>query len=414
MNLVVFVSLVVVIASVEEDHAEKYRRMEKEARRERMQDWSARVLQYDLSKSDQAQLANDRILVSNESYRQIFEVYEKNDQCPYFITSDSLLNAYHVLFEESVRRMELQLAAKGPEILGFMLKNLEGLDRQLTGNPDLAKAAKRRAQLVLGIALRLMDADFRFKDRKLDRMIADEVKRIEKGAGMFLPDWLDDSAVLMLDYSRYKPRAFYTQTEELQRYFRAVAWLQSIPFRLENDEEFLSILMLANSLHRKHFDHWTEQQPYTRFFDAYSLFIGLPDDWSLAMELKSGQIGNGHFSWDLNGEWFNKTIRKYRLKEHAKRPLINDQVVDGEDSIGSHYRIISAYRTPASVLFQRTTDNREFERAYPTGLEVAIALGSDFARQALQDPQKEKLLQTIGANRRHFKGDSLYFRPSLE
>ncbi len=86
------------------------------------------------------QLEKNRILVSNESYRQIFEAYKEINHCPYFITSDSLLNAYHVLYEESVRRMELQLAAKGPEILGFMLKNLEGLDQQLKGNPDLAKA----------------------------------------------------------------------------------------------------------------------------------------------------------------------------------------------------------------------------------------------------------------------------------
>lgn len=410
MNMVAFISLVVVIASVEEDHAGKYRRMEEEARRERMQDWSTRVPQYDLSKSDQAHLEKDRILVSNESYRQIFKAYEENDHCPYFITSDSLLNAYHVLYGESVRRMELQLAAKGSEILGFMLKNLDGLDRQLKGNPALAKAANRRAQIVLGIALRLMNEDFRFKDRKLDRLIGDEVKRIEKGTGVFRPEWLGDSAVQGLDYSRYKPRGFYTQTEELQRYFRAVAWLQSIPFRLKNDEEFLSILMLANSLHGKHFDHWTEQRPYARFFDAYSLFIGLPDDWSLATELESGQTGNGYFSYDLAGEWFTEGSRKYRLEEYAGRPLINDQVVDGEDSIGPHYRIISAYRTPASILFQRTTDNREFERSFPTGLEVAVALGSGFARKALLDPQKDKLLETIADAKTYFCGDSLYFQ----
>ncbi len=155
----------------------------REASQERRRDWSHRVDLLNISDADQKQLDKNRILVASETYLQMFSAYKENTHCPFFITSDSLLNAYHVLYEESIRRMELQLAAKGPEILGFMIENLEGLDKQLKGNPQLASAAKRRAQIVLGIALRLMDEDFCFKDRKLDRLIKEEVTRIERGNG---------------------------------------------------------------------------------------------------------------------------------------------------------------------------------------------------------------------------------------
>ncbi|MGE4489293.1 MAG: DUF3160 domain-containing protein [Kiritimatiellales bacterium] len=411
------------LGKTEESFQIQWQRQQELFRNECLKDWHSQTNLAGLTASDQDKLEENRILVANESYRQIFEAYQENNAHPFFITSDSLLNAYHVLYEESIRRMELQLAAKGPEILSVMLKNIEPLDKQLKGNSKLASAAKHRAKLVLGIGLRLMDENFRFGDKTLDPLLNDEVKRIEKASGIFRPDWLGDSPVQTLDYSRYQPRGFYTQTESLTRYFRAVAWLQSIPFRLNSDEEFLSILMMSNSLYRKHFSNRAEQEHYTRFFDAHSLFIGLQDDWSLVTQIDLERYGNGDFTWNLTGEWFNKRIRERYLESYANRPLINDQIID--NAIGPNYRIISAYRTPASVLFQRTTDIRQFNRPYPTGLEVATALGSDFVRQTLKDPQKEKLLKTIDSSRQYFQstisqrvfgvsqssfGKSLYFQ----
>jgi len=42
-------------------------------------------------------------------------------------------------------------------------------------------------------------------------------------------------------------RGFYDRTEALARYFRAVSWLESVPFRPSRDEELLSFLMLAHA-----------------------------------------------------------------------------------------------------------------------------------------------------------------------
>jgi hypothetical protein len=388
--------------------ADKYRELSEAARKEHLLDWTARTNLPSLSSFERDKLKKNRILITGETYKQIFEAYENPESCPFFITSDSLLNGYHVLYEESIRKMELRLADRGPVILNFMLTNLNGIANQPTGNPELVAAAEHRAKLVLGIALRLMDAESRFNDPELDRQIDAEVSRIETAEGMFRPEWLGDSPVQMIDYSRYKPRGFYTQTESLKRYFRAVAWLQSIPFRLKNDEELLSVLMMANSLNLEYFKDETEQQSYTLFFDAYSLFIGVQEDWSLLTELKRTKTGYGQFTEDLNGEGLDR-CRKYML-EYKERPLINDQWIDEENEIGPNYRVISAYRTPAAVLFQRTADTREFQRSFPAGLEVAVALGSGFAQQALNDPDKEKLLKTIDASQPYFSGKSLYFQ----
>ena len=94
--------------------------------------------------------------------------------------------------------------------------------------------------------------------------------------------------------------------------------------------------------------------------------------------------------------------------------LINDQVRFAPDNPNEvaepQFRILSAYRTPGSILFQRTTDLRTFSRPYPNGLEIPIALGSGFAKRALRDPQKERVLKTIASCEPHFQGHSLYLQ----
>ena len=160
---------------------------------------------------------------------------------PLFITSDSLLKAYNVLFEESIYRLENKRASQLPDILQLILKNMETADRNPKGKPDLVAAAKRRAMLVVGIALRLIDDSFRFKNEQWNSILDEETKRIVHAKGAEMPAWLGkpDASFIAIDYTRYMARGFYSRSDQLQRYFRAVAWLQSIPFRLGSDEEFL-------------------------------------------------------------------------------------------------------------------------------------------------------------------------------
>ena len=69
------------------------------------QDWRAAAREHGLTDEDIARLERDGILVTNETYKQVFSAYLSGD-LPLFITSDSLLNAYHVLYEESIRQLE--------------------------------------------------------------------------------------------------------------------------------------------------------------------------------------------------------------------------------------------------------------------------------------------------------------------
>ncbi len=373
--------------------------------------WQNEARKSGLSETDISMLEKNRILISNRAYKQIFSAYLSGDQ-PLFITSDSLLNAYHVLYEESVFRLENKMASRLPEILRFMLKNLEDTDDHLEGKPDLAARAKKRAMLVTGIAMKLMDPSFRFDDDKLNTILAKETKKIVAAKGVEMPQWLGepDTSFMALDYSRYEPRGFYRRTEKLKQYFRAVSWLQSIPFHIDRDEELLSILMLGNSVGGNRFDNYAMQQDFELFFQVYRSFIGSGDDWDLMSAARNRLYLN------LNGDDLQQ--RRERLLKKAerqkKKALINDQIrlppQDVNKIAGPEFRIITAYHTPSAILFQKTTDRRRFSRDYPDGLAVPAALGSTFARRKLVDSGRHDFLKTIDSCRIYFRGKSLYLK----
>ena len=363
-----------------------------------------------LSKPDIEKLKKQKVLMTNETYKQVFEPYIEGN-IPLFITSDSLLNAYHVLFEESILRLEKANTKRLSKILKIAWDNLQNVDKGIKGDSDLIKPAKKRALIIVGVSLKLMGDKSLKCDKDIEKIIDKEVKKIEKGTGSGKPKWLGkpDPGFLAIDYSRYKPRGFYTRNDKLKKYFRTVSWLQSIPFRLKNDEEFLSILMLGYSINKK--VYYEKRRMIHSYFDCYRQFIGDKDDWDLEFASKQS---TGLNKADLNSGYLENLRKKLTADLHKSgdAPRINDQIrfmpENTEKPAEVGFRIISAYRTPDSIMFFRTTGEIEFSRAFPTGLEVCAALGSQYAAKKLVYKDKKKLLKKIEECKVLFKGDSLY------
>ncbi len=376
--------------------------------------WQARAQEIGLSESDISALEKNRLLIADETHKQIFSAYQSASN-PLFITSDSLLNAYHVLYEESVFHLEKAMAARFPGIIRHILSNLQNCDEYLTGRPDLVSASKKRALLVTGIALGLVDDSFGFDVDGLDEILEQETGKIIAAKEVAMPKWLGkpDETFTALDYKRYKVRGFYTRSEQLGRYFRAMAWLQSIPFRVGEDEELLAMLMLGSAAVPDGSDESTGGKDLHLLFRSYKAFIGTGDDWDL---LTAAQLVPSKLRMDLDGDALHKQRGRLRKKAADARngSLINDQIriapEDGDGESELQFRIVSAYRTPGSILFQQTTNPRRLQRFYPDGLEIAISLGSNFARKGLEDSQKQEVLEIIESCQRFFEGRSLYFR----
>jgi hypothetical protein len=115
-------------------------------------------------------------------------------------------------------------------------------------------------------------------------MIRTETHRIEQATGCYAPVWIEKGDNdYRIDYSRFKPRGFYSQTDALSRYFRALGWLQSVPFRVDRDDELLAILALGRCMAPGELTDETKRQRCLAFFKCCRESIGDRDDWDLTV-----------------------------------------------------------------------------------------------------------------------------------
>ncbi|QEG27379.1 hypothetical protein GobsT_21330 [Gemmata obscuriglobus] len=344
-------------------------------------------------------LREQKFLVTGTTRRQVFSPYVGND-VPVFITSDSVLSAYHVLLEESIYRMELANSRKLPGVLARAVKNLDEAAASFPGRAQLAKPATKRAAIFLGVARNLLDDKILPNDADVSGDVQAEVKRVVAGVGTEKPTWLGppDRGFAAVDYSRFTPRGFYTRTPALQRHFRAVAWLQAIPFRLDRDEELVAFVLMR----RAYFGAQPNAQIDQSIWDSFRAFLGNRDDWDLS--------DVWHSPKDLTNAELDRVRQKYAGSGESWKSQINDQlrVAPTEPGAGSElaFRFLSAYRLPDAVMFARTVPGVE-KRVLPSGLDVAAALGSPLARDKLKK-ERPQLLTEIDKQRPLFKGDNVY------
>jgi hypothetical protein len=258
---------------------------------------------------------------------------------------------------------------------------------------------------VLGTALELLGGASIQPDADTERLIREEVGRVEAASGQTKPAWLCP-AVEAIDYSRYKPRGFYTQSEDLSRYFRAVAWLQSIPFCVDHDEELLAILMLGNCMADQRFQgNSAKQARYRDFFKLFRELLGDRDDWDLSV---AAAAIPGDLKIDLSAGGLKELQQSLHAKaaQEKHEPQINDQMV-WPGQLGLGFRILSAHRTPDAILFQRISPPGSL--SFPSaGLDVCTALGATYAARHLEEREREKVLKTIDESKGLFSQRNLY------
>ncbi len=342
------------------------------------------------------QLERDRLLISGKTLPQSFSAYIpellRGSTVPFFITSDAVLNAFHVLLEESTQRWE---ATNARELHGLLRPIYENLPAALADRRDRAELERGlpRARRVIAVALRLLGEDVALEDGD-KALVEEEVARITRAEGTLKPAWLGDpdDGFLAIDYTRFKPVGCYTQSEPLRRYFRAVRWLQCIPFRPMYDEELAAILLLGGACR-----DYAAVQTVARF----SVLIGAGDDRSLAHAVSAAQTG------------YTLVESRERLASaQQKAPAVIDQLRwiprDPNEVAEVSYRILPSAPLPDAVMFQRTTDPRRHERATPTGLELAAMLGSPVAAEVFQGTDNASLRADLEGCRPLFEGQSIY------
>jgi hypothetical protein len=361
--------------------------------------WAEQARVLDLSEAEISALADQGVVVTSHEYRQAFVPYlarmKSQIPAPVFITSDAVLNGYHVLFEESVVRTERRRAQLLEPLLDELWRQLrEGMPAPGTSR-ELDEDAWRCALVTIGTAVELLGGETAGTGAEIDALIDHEVHRVEQARVRAASWWLG----VELDYTRYRPRSFYAGEPALERLFRATAWLQAIPFRLDRDADLVAIRILADAYRQLPEGTRTAMAGVDAAFDS---LVGPQDDPSIAwvaarLESRGVHRSPSSTSWR---RWLSREI-----EQHGPKPAVNDQLrgslIAGDSSAEASVRVLPSRRTSDSVLFQKLADGPPPHpprlELMVSGLHVCAALGAQPCRDFLrsEDPAIALLVQQL-------------------
>jgi hypothetical protein len=341
--------------------------------------WQAAAAKRRLGAAAVAQLGRDKIAYG-PSVKQSFTPYFGG---PVFITSDSLLNAFHVLFEDSFREWELRNCGELRKHLEIVFQQARENLRKSPYAPSDTAPAWRQAQVAIGPALCLLGSPIDLFDDDVRPEIQRQLVKIRAADAAELPDWLapGEPKFMAVDYRACKPIGFYAGDEKLADYFRAVRWLQSVPFRANRNAELAAIGMLGYGLDRAY------RSGGQQFLGIYSVILGVTDTRGLPEAAYDFQ--NFFSNYRGTATWTDALRAKKRwelgqvMSHDDWMKLGRDELPPNADGLLANvvYHIIPAYRVWDSALFQTLAD-RQLE---PEGLAVAVALGSTFAGEHMQN-----------------------------
>ncbi len=306
-----------------------------------------------------ARLAAQGFVVLPRYHKQIFSPYI-GGPLPYYVTVDSAHHTYHVLFEKALKDVERALSAQ----VRRLVRGLHG--EVAAAKPPAASPWEEGHALAFGylaVAERLLSGEggIAVAASPLASKVAAEVELVLGAGGPATSPLFGVTE----DYALYRPRGFYAGDVNLEAYFRAVTWLGRRGFRVVDRQETAAAILLVRAL-----DESEElRETHRRVASILDDLVGPPDDLTVEEYTQS---------LDAAGQADLEEVRAALSKLRA--PEINAQVLPPdawrnfrEETKG--LRLLPSRRLPDAWLFQRLNE-QDPEHRLPSGLEVALALGS--------------------------------------
>jgi len=187
----------------------------------------------DLTEQQKRQLARVGFVVAPDEAEQMFMLYEsytETDDAANFITVDSLLQAWHVFYDFSLRTVESEkLAPLAEQMTEALLQDAAAQLEAADGGP-VREAASRNLGY-LAVAQRLLDPAAAVPDA-VRGVVEEELALIEAHGGFSASPIFGYNE----DYSQYVPRGHYTRSEALERYFKAMMWYGRLSMLLKGGD----------------------------------------------------------------------------------------------------------------------------------------------------------------------------------
>jgi hypothetical protein len=331
--------------------------------------------------------------------KQFYQLYEsiRYEEKPVFVTTDSVLHVYHLMFDKLLRSTETNYLISNLMSLNAAMQ--EASQQQYTTLKGTSgETAAKRNLAYFAVAARLIDPTAAVP-AEVQAEVTQELSLIDAHAG------LAQSAVMgiggkefMEDYGQYNPRGHYTRSEDLKKYFRAMMWYGRITFRLDNQDETRSALLLTQALQTaKTPDGKSAADAWAKIYEPTSFFVGGADD--LTYRDYAPLIAQT-FGANADAKAFTDDTKLAQFLELSKSlaaPRINSMFVwitEDKEQVTKGWRMMGQRFTLDEYVFGQliwrevgTIDN---QRLLPKGLDVPAAFGSQEAYKILSDMGETK------------------------
>jgi hypothetical protein len=231
-------------------------------------------------------LSQNAFVVSPTTEEQLFYLYEKNSylNIPNFITTDSVLQVYHVFYDYTLRNLESSSLFKTvDELTDSMLKKSIQIYKDVK-NPKVKIAAMKNIAYFGTAALALNKSLPSDMPAEAEDLAQKEYSLIKAKSGFA------QSVIFpfRLDYSQFEPRGHYTRSDDFKRYFTAMMWYGLTPFPLykdkdqmvRNEEQTMQALLVTYSLFMKK-DGTQDITDWEKIYEPTSFYVGKSDDLTI-------------------------------------------------------------------------------------------------------------------------------------
>lgn len=332
-------------------------------------------------------LSDNCFFVAPAGSEQLFYIYENNQylKLPSLITTDSVLQVYHVFFDYSLRTLEYEYLLKDLEQLtDSMLKKSVRLYESIE-NADVKAAALKNAAYfaVAQIALGKELPDNIPKEAL--KLAEAEYKLVNNHEGF------RNSPIFgfQMDYSQYTVRGHYTRNNDFERYFKAMMWYGQVPFPLLIDRNGVVELSVPETLQALLVTYGiftngrgkADTELWENIYDPTVFYVGSADDLTI-YNYKDLLIKV--FGQDPDPETFTDSAKLGALLEEAKKlpkPRIQAEWTTVNTPAGAQFRFMGQRYIPDSEILQKLV--KPIIRPMPKGLDVMGVLGSDRAYELL-------------------------------
>ncbi len=363
----------------------------------------------DLSAEQTRRLSDNGFVVIPDEAIQMFYLYEQYGDwstdappTPNFITVDSILHAYHLFFDFSLRKIETDyLVDACTELAKTCAHHSDKFSAALAPGP-LYEAARADA-IYFSIAWSLASGQqqTRFVQPTEMAVFTDEMARIDAMAGRSTSPLMRNT----VHYDQFRPRGHYTRSEELKRYFRAMMWFGTIAMDLDpapdpaiarahQRQALLITKMLAGD--DKARGLWAKIYEPTKFFVGGSDDTGFREYQPVAEQAFGAGLQLADLADESRLDAFIDLARK-TMPFPGIAPFFHAADAQGEFTPGSlatqgrQFRVMGQRFIPDSYMLQNLVsplvlpnpaDPRD-ARDIPMGLDVPSVLGSDRAYKHL-------------------------------